>query len=70
MVQDQGDNVPAAKLVSFHQRFLVNAFLAGFCLLIVIALLYIIALVIKKVRFKNKIILGMLLFLTLDISGK
>ena len=65
-----GDHVPQAKLINFHTSFVVNEVLTGLCLAMMFGLIYIAILVFKKVKFKNKIILGMIIFLILDLLGK
>jgi hypothetical protein len=62
--------IPAAKLINFHTSFVVNEVLAALCLTMMIGLVYIAVIVYRKVKFKNKIIMGMIIFLILDLLGK
>ena len=62
--------IPAANLINFHTSFVLNEVLAVLCLTMMVGLMYIAVIVFRKVKFKNKIIMGMIIFLILDLLGK
>jgi len=59
--------IPAANLINFHTSFVLNEVLAVLCLTMMVGLMYIAVIVFRKVKFKNKIIMGMIIFLILDL---
>ena len=69
---DSDDGADGIDCQEMHckKRCIINSFLATLSLSIFSFLLYISYHVFKKIKFNNKIILGMIIFMILDIFGK